>query len=97
MLSTRIQKVIPKVLYVTNLYFKFVLVKQLAQARGMFSIQGKIATLTNSNHQLIASCNLENDLYILGHSFSHNLKNKENFNIQPIREQAMSSTNSKLA
>ena len=50
----------------------------------MFSIEGEIASLTNSNEQLFASCSLENDLYILGLSLFHNLENQETFNIQPI-------------
>ena len=72
-LSNGIQKIIPDVLHVFNLRCNLFSVKQLAIARGNFSIQGCTATLYNSKTQLIATCHLDNDLYILGHSISHNL------------------------
>ena len=46
-------------------------VTYLAQASGTFNITGTVATLYNSYDQVIAICQLENDLYILGHSVSN--------------------------
>jgi hypothetical protein len=46
-------------------------VKQLVQARGKFCLEGTKAYLYNSCNQLIATCGLEQDLYILGKSLRH--------------------------
>jgi hypothetical protein len=95
-LSNGIQKIIPDVLHVRNLRCNLFSVKQLAEAGGSFSIQGCTATLYNSKTQLIATCHLENDLYILGHSISHNLANNVITPIPLQGEQALYSTSTDL-
>jgi hypothetical protein len=98
MLLNGTEKMIPNVLHVSNLQCNLFSAKLLAQASGTFSILGQTATLYNSNNQLIASCRLENDLYILGHSISNNHTNNhtnnlnDHTNYQPQREQALSTT-----
>ena len=92
LLPTGIPKVIPNVLHVPNLHCNLFSVKQLAQSGGTFSIKGNIATLTNSNHQLIASCHLDNDLYVLGHSISPITPEDK----QLIGEQVLSSTTNNM-
>jgi hypothetical protein len=93
-LSNGIQKIIPKVLHVPNLQCNLFLVKQLAHAGGKFCIQGTYANLLNAQNELIASCNLDNDLYILGTSIPPQLEKieKSNSTIQCKGEQAMTTS-----
>jgi len=72
-------------------------VKQLAQAGGTFCINGTTATLYNSCKKTIASCTLNNDVYILGHSISSEPKIPAQSNDNLIKdEQALSLTNSNM-
>lgn len=43
-------------------------VQQFAQADGQFCISGNSVVLYNTNHDIIAKCFLDQDLYTLGHS-----------------------------
>lgn len=94
MLLNGIEKIISNVLHISNLQCNLFFAKLLAQVGGTFSIKGQTTTLYNSNNQLIASCHLENDLYMLGHSISNNHTNNLNdhTNYQLQREQALSTT-----
>jgi hypothetical protein len=79
---------------VPNLQCNLFLVKQLAHAGGKFCIQGTYANLLNAQNELIASCNLDNDLYILGTSIPPQLEKieKSNSTIQCKGEQAMTTS-----
>ena len=62
------ERIIPQVYYVPKMQCNLFFIKLLAQVGGQFCISRNSAILYNTNHDIIAKCFLDQDLYTLGHS-----------------------------